>query len=163
MPVVIPVRDSRDRFAIVSASGDVLFWAEYEKAQQLIKDGKVVAIRSKGGKGRIRCLAVAEEHAPGLQKPTALRQHGTMGDSHTQIRECTCKDCRANGSPIDRHLDRSTNPPGVWTIDTLPRWGRNDWKTRALFRRPLLEAMYGKAKVDACLNPEPTQSPSKAA
>ena len=140
-----------------------MFFADWDYAQELIKTKKVEAKRADKGKGRIRCLVAIPEVIAEVEKPTPLRQHGTMGESHDQIRECTCKDCRANGSPIDRHLNRSTNPPGVWTIDTLPRWGKRDWKTRALFRRPLLEAMYGREYVEKCLNREPTQSPSKAA
>ena len=140
-----------------------MFYADELEAQQLIKEKKVEAKRSDKGKGRIRCLVAIPDVITEVVKPTPLRQHGTMGDSHTQIRECTCKECRENGSPVARHLNRSTNPPGVWTIDTLPRWGRNDWKTRALFRRPLLEAMYGREYVEKCLNREPTPSRTKAA
>lgn len=163
MSLAIPVRDSFDRFAVVNTAGDLLFWAPIEKAQELLKAGKVIAVRSKGGKGRIRCLSVVQEAALEPEKPTPIRQHGTMGDSHTQLRECRCKDCKDNGSPIKEHLKRSTNPPGVWTIDALPHWGKGDWKTRALFRRPIVEAIYGREHVERCLNPSPTQSHSKAA
>jgi hypothetical protein len=128
-----------------------------------MKRGEVLAVRSKHGKGRIKCLAIVERLTAIPQKPTPLRQHGTAGDSHTNLRECRCGECKENGSPVKRHLNRSTNPPGVWTIDALPRWGKKDWKTRALFRRPLLEAIYGREHVEKCLNPpRPSPSPSRS-
>jgi len=157
----MPTRELRD-YPIVDGDGKVIYLATFAEAQDFIKRGKVAVIRSKGGKGRIRCLA-AIDHAPTKpERPTPIRQHGTMGDSHSNLRECRCALCRDAGAPIPEHQHRSTNPPGVWTIDALPHWGRHDWKTRAIFRRPLLECIYGREAVESCLTRQSSPSASRS-
>jgi hypothetical protein len=148
------------RIAVMSQARELILWADFALAQQLLREGSVEADRGRKGRGRIRCLIAKPEALPSIpEKPTPIRQSGTTGDSHDKLRQCTCQDCRDNGTPITRHLQRSMNPAGVWSIDFLPRLGkRNEWKTAAIFRRPILEAIYGKAKVDDALSPDITKA-----
>lgn len=105
MSLAIPADEARDKYPVIDPeTSKVLLWADYVQAQALLKESGVEPIRRKG---RIRCPAVKPQKAV-PQKLTPIRQHGTMGDSHTQLRECRCKIWREYGQPIPEHQNRST-------------------------------------------------------